>query len=218
MVVRPGATLDETTLSERFGFSRSPIREALIKLSGEGLAIVLPNRTTIVAPMDFAAMPKFLDALDLLQRVTTRLAAISRDEADLVAIRQAQKAYERGAARSIEQHDSIPMIESNHDFHMAIARAAKNPYYAAFYRRLLDEGRRMLHLHFEFQAEDPALRVEDLAADHTLMVTAIEARNADEAERVAHRHATMFRGRFMRYMDQNLTAGMSVDGEFEPVS
>jgi len=211
MALRPGVTLDETSLSERFSLSRSPIREALIKLAGEGLATILPNRTTIVAPMDFAAMPRFLDALDLLQRVTTRLAAVYRDESDLVAIRQAQKAYERNAGRSIRTRDSVPMIEANHAFHMAIARACKNAYYVAFYRRLLDEGRRMLHLHFEFQATDAGLKVEHLAADHTAMVAAIERRDPDEAEEIAHRHATMFRGRFMRYMDQNLTADMAVD-------
>lgn len=210
MTLRPGVTLDETSLGERFGLSRSPVREALIKLAGEGLATTLPNRTTIVAPMDFASMPRFLDALDLLQRVTTRLAAVYRDDNDLVAIRHAQSAYERGAAKSIRTRDSVPMIEANHAFHMAVARACKNAYYVAFYRRLLDEGRRMLHLHFEFQAADPGLRVADLAADHTAMVDAIERRDADEAERIAHRHAAMFRGRFMRYMDQNLTAGMRV--------
>jgi DNA-binding GntR family transcriptional regulator len=211
MTLRPGTTLDETSLSERFKLSRSPIREALIKLAGEGLATILPNRTTIVTPIDFLAMPRFLDALDLLQRVTTRLAALLRDDRDIAAIRQAQKAYERSAARSISARDSVPMIEANHAFHMAVARACKNAYYIGFYRRLLDEGRRMLHLHFEFQAANPDLKVEDLAADHTTMVEAIERRDADEAESIAHRHATMFRGRFMRYMDQNLTADMRVD-------
>ena len=35
-------------------------------------------------------------------------------------------------------------------FHMAIAAAGQNPYFSSFYERLLNQGRRMLHLHFEF--------------------------------------------------------------------
>ena len=49
----PGAPLDEVSLSERFGLSRSPIREALARLSSEGLVVTLPSRSTVVTPIDF---------------------------------------------------------------------------------------------------------------------------------------------------------------------
>jgi DNA-binding GntR family transcriptional regulator len=76
MQLAPGAPLDEVSLSERFGLSRSPIREALARLSSEGLVVTLPSRSTVVTPIDFEGMPHFLDALDLLQRAVTRLAAV----------------------------------------------------------------------------------------------------------------------------------------------
>jgi Transcriptional regulators len=44
--------LDETLVSRQFGVSRSPVREALIRLSAEGLVQNLRNRTSIVAPFD----------------------------------------------------------------------------------------------------------------------------------------------------------------------
>ncbi len=82
------------SLSERFGLSRSPIREALARLSSEGLVVILPSRSTIVTPIDFEGMPHFLDALDLLQRAVTRLAAVRRSETDLAKIIAAAKNYE----------------------------------------------------------------------------------------------------------------------------
>lgn len=212
MQLPPGAPLDEVGLSERFGMSRSPVREALVRLSGDGLVVILPNRSTIVAPIDFQGMPQFLDALDLLQRVTTRLAAIRRTEADMEAIVVAQMGYEDHARDSIARNDSIPMIEANHHFHMTVSRAGKNAYYTSFYKRLLDEGRRMLHLHFEYQTLDPNMSVKTLAAHHTEIVDAIRARDADHAENIAHAHAAQFRGRFMQYLDRNITAEMRLEG------
>ncbi|MGU7774494.1 GntR family transcriptional regulator [Burkholderia sp. MR1-5-21] len=208
MKLAPGIPLDEVGLAERFEMSRSPVREALVRLSADGLVTILANRSTVVTPMDFARIPEYLDALDLLQRVTTRLAALHRTAADLAKIREAQKGYEKGIAASIKLGDSLPMIESNYEFHMTIARAGRNIYFADLYRRLLDEGRRMLHLHFEFKALDPDISVKEMASDHTDMVEAIERGDADKAEESAHRHAVQFKGRFMQFMDRNLTASV----------
>jgi DNA-binding GntR family transcriptional regulator len=210
MKLAPGTALDELGVAERFGVSRSPVREALVRLSGDGLVTILPNRGNVVTPMDFARVPEFLDALDLLQRVTTRLAALHRTTADLASIRDAQKAYEKAAAVTIKSGDSLPMIEKNYDFHMTIAKAGKNLYFADLYRRLMEEGRRMLHLHYEFNALDPEISVAKMASDHTEMVAAIEAQDADRAEEIGHAHAVQFKGRFMQFLDRNLTAQMRV--------
>ena len=207
--VKPGSALDEMSLSERFGLSRSPVREALIRLSGEGLVEILPNRSTIVAPIDVQKMPNYLDALDMMQRITHRLAALQRDEDDLNAIKAAQMNFERSLEEAFKANLSLPVINSNYEFHMTIARAAKNHYFEAFYRRLLDEGRRMLHLHFVFQREDDK-QPDDLANDHIQLIRAIEAGDADRTEAIAHSHADQFRGRFMDFVSRSLTKDMHI--------
>ncbi|RZF25760.1 GntR family transcriptional regulator [Paraburkholderia sp. UYCP14C] len=210
MKLAPGTHLDESGVAERFGVSRSPVREALVRLSAEGLVNILPNRGNVVAPMDFGRVPEFLDALDLLQRVTTRLAALHRTDDDIQTIRLAAKAYEKAAATSIKKHNSLEMIEKNYEFHMAVARAGRNVYFADIYRRLLEEGRRMLNLHFQFQTL-ANMSSEQMASDHTEMVAAIEAGDADWAEATAHQHAVQFKGRFMQFLDRNLTAQMPIN-------
>ena len=206
----PGTPIDELSLSQRFDLSRSPIREALVHLSSEDLVIILPNRSTMVSPMEFDRMPEYLEALDLLQRIVTRLAARNWTSAAFKKIAAAQKAYEDEAAKTLTSGDSIPMIEKNFEFHMAIAAACGNGYFADSYRRLLQEGRRLLFFHYQYQSLDPNLTVAEIAADHTEMVKAIRDRDLNAAENVAHLHAEQFRGRFMEFLNRNLTATLTL--------
>jgi DNA-binding GntR family transcriptional regulator len=205
LTLPPGELLDETGLSRRFGFSRSPIREALIRLAGDGLVVNLPNRTTIVAPIDIARLPQYVDALDLAQRINTRLAAELRTEADLAAILKAQQ----GFIAAVKSGDYLAMSETNKTFHMAIAQAGKNAYLASFYEKLLDEGRRLLHLHFDYidRTQDGRL----LTDEHEEMIDAIRAKDAARADRLAHAHTRQFRDRFFDFLRANYTSSIALD-------
>lgn len=200
----PGAPLDEKTLADRFGLSRSPIREALIRLAGDGHVVMLSNRSTLVAPFDITSFPKYVEALDLLQRVNTRLAATYRSEEDITDIRNRQEAFQD----AVKCNDYLKMSESNKRFHMAIASAGKNPYLAAQYGKLLDEGRRMLHLHFDYLERSTE---EDLLTDeHQDLIDAIVEQDVERADTLAHQHTRQFRDRFVNFMTQNQLSNVDV--------
>jgi DNA-binding GntR family transcriptional regulator len=194
LALAPGAALDETSLAERFGLSRSPVREALVRLSADGLVSMLSNRASLVAPIDIAGFPRYVEALDLLQRINTRLAAQNRTEADLAAMAAAARAFD-AACRA---DDHLAMSATNRDFHMAVARAGRNPYLARAYGQLLDEGRRILHLHFEYLRSSAT--EQPLASDHDRMIDAIRARDIDLADRLAHDHTRLFHDRFLAFL------------------
>lgn len=162
--------------------SRTPIREALVKLASEGLVVTLPNRSTIVAPVDFLELPQFFDALTLMYRVTTRLAAANRTVEEIVAIRELQHRY----AEAVAAKDVSKMIETNRHFHSLIAAAGKNRYYRELFDRLLDEGRRLLRFYYSsFNDVLPELYLDE----HEEMVAAIEARDLARADQIARQHA-----------------------------
>lgn len=204
LALEPGQLLDETTLAERFGMSRSPVREALIRLSGDDLVVTLANRSTIVAPINVTAFPKYVEALDIAQRVNTRLAAELRTEADLKSIAKRQKEFE--AAVKTGKH--LAMSEANKQFHMAIAHSGRNPYFVAFYERLLDQGRRMLHLHFDYleRTKDGTL----LTDEHAEMLEAIRAQDVQRADDLAHAHTRQFRDNFLSFMSENYSRAMPI--------
>ncbi len=136
LVLPPGSPIDEVQLAERLKMSRTPIREALVRLAGEGLIDTLPNRSTMVANIDFLNLNPFFDALVLMYRVTTRLAAQNHRPEDLPIIRGFHEDY----AAAVQSRDALTMIATNAAFHAAIAEAGRNPYFTSLFRRLLDEG------------------------------------------------------------------------------
>ena len=202
--LEPGSPLDESLLAQRFAMSRSPVREALIRLAGQGLVVMLANRGTLVARLDLMSFPKFVEALDLLQRINTRLAAELREPSDLAAIAKAAKVFERAVRRD----DHLEMSATNRDFHLEIAKAGKNPYLMRQYGALLDEGRRILHIHFEYLAKSEGERL--LIDDHQAMLAAIEEGDADKAEALAHAHTLQFRDRFLRFLSLNAAAKLNL--------
>lgn len=202
--LKPGAPLDEVSLAAQFGLSRSPVRDALARLISEGLVTMLPNRTTLVTPFEIEEFPNYVAALDLIQRAVTRLAAIQRSEEDMNRIRAAEEAY----MNSISKGDFQLMTELNKALHLEIAQAGKNPYLTSYYEKLLGEGQRLLHLHFDYLVS--AASSSKLGRDHEDMVEAIAVRDADAAENAAHEHTMLFQRRFLDYMQQNLTSQMKI--------
>ncbi|SDJ33737.1 transcriptional regulator, GntR family [Pseudomonas delhiensis] len=202
--LKPGTPLDEVSLAAQFGLSRSPVRDALARLITEGLVTILPNRTTLVTPFEIEEFPNYIAALDLLQRAVTRLAAIQRSDEDLERIRAAETAY----MTSITSGDFQAMTELNKALHMEIARAGKNPYLTGYYEKLLGEGQRLSHLHFDFIIS--AASTDGMGRDHAEIVEAIAARDADAAEKAAHEHTMLFQRRFLDFMQQNLTSRMKI--------
>ncbi|MCA0257727.1 MAG: GntR family transcriptional regulator [Proteobacteria bacterium] len=182
LVLPPGSAVDEVQLAERFGMSRTPIREALVRLSGEGLIDTLPNRSTMVSNIDFLNMHTYFDALTLMYRVTTQLAARHHRAEDLTIIRARQAEF----AAAVKAQDALAMIATNADFHLAVAEAGQNPYFTGLFKRLLDEGRRILRLYYQSYEDRLPQRFVD---EHDEMIAAIAARDLGLSERLARIHA-----------------------------
>lgn len=196
LTLPPGTLIDENQLAERLEMSRTPIREALVRLAGDGLVTTLPNRSTVVAQIDFLNLHHFFDALTLMYRVTTRLAGENRTDGDLRAIRGHQAAF----LRAVDAQDVRAMIATNRDFHAAIGQAGRNPYYQGLFLRLLDEGRRILRVYyssFDDRLPDP------IAQEHDAIIGAIAARDVDACDRLAKAHADQIIGQIQSMLTRD---------------
>ena len=205
----PGSDLDEATLEQRFGVSRTPVREALIRLASDGLIVLLPNRGARVAQIDISDLPQLFEALELCQRTTIRWAAIRRNADHAAELREQNRRF-LDAAR---QGNTEDMGEANHAFHLVIARACGNRYFESLYVSLLAVSLRLARTCFAYApmsgepAQDYFL---EIVRQHDEMINAIERRNPEAAENLARVHTDLFRERIMRYIGSNLAEGVSL--------
>lgn len=199
----PGAALDEGALSARYAVSRTPVREALIRLTADGLVTNAKGRGARVAALDLQNLRAFFEGLDILQRAVTRLAALRRRPADLEAIEASLLAFEAGAAR----HDSDTVNEANYQFHTAIALAAASDYLCHAYERCLMEALRIGYVCFsDHTGLDERLETHLAATmqDHRDIFDAIVAQDEVRAEHLAAQHVDLTRKRLV-------SALMSID-------
>ncbi|MEW6638606.1 MAG: GntR family transcriptional regulator, partial [Actinomycetota bacterium] len=148
----PGARLGQVELAERFGISRTPVREALRRLAGEGLVDQISNRGFRVADLGLDAVLRRLEVRALLEPGIARLAAERRSKRDVERLKAAIS-REEVARSGIAAHDA------SRDFHVALARAAGNEELVRVLETLwlVEVGRRLLSKRYavsDWQAED----------------------------------------------------------------
>ena len=192
----PGSALDESQIVEKMGTSRTPVREAVIRLVSEGL-LRREGRRVRVSSFEVSQLPAFFEGMTLMSRAIHRMAAARRTTSQLKVIHDRLVAFEK----EVKQGDEVRISEANHAFHKAIAEAADSVFLRKAYEELLIESLRLARQCFATGEEGEALRREHLTriiADHREIYQAIERRDAEEADRLASRHSLVFRERLSR--------------------
>ena len=198
----PGSFLDETELSNQFGVSRSPVREALIRLAAEGLVQNFRNRTSTVSQFDIAGLPAYFDAMDLMYRFTARLAALTPNAARLDQLQRDQAAHET----AVRARDIRLMVRHNREFHLGVADMGGNPLISQWMGSVLDQGQRLLGL---YGMHLPDRMPADILKPHRDMLGAIADRNPDAAEAAASADALVLIEEFRESLARRASDGMS---------
>jgi DNA-binding GntR family transcriptional regulator len=203
----PNTELDEVQFSREMGFSRTPIREALIRLASDSLVVLAPNRGARVAPLDLDQVPQVLEALELYERATTRWAALRRRPAHIELLKQRNAEFVRAG----ETQDPRVIVEANWAFHDAINQACGNKFMAADCSKMLRGVMRLSLLAFRQNASRITSYFE-VVAQHQQMIEAIEDRDADRAEQLVFEHSDEFRERMRAFIAGASTADISLGG------
>jgi len=174
----PGTRLGQVELAERLGISRTPVREALRRLGGEGLVEGHSHRGFRVTNLGLDAVLRRLEVRAILEPGIAALAAERRTGRDLDLMRVAI-ADEEEARDGIEAHDA------SRRFHIALARASGNEELVRVIESLwlVEVGRRLL---FRRSAEPDWQRTD--ASEHREVLAAVHERRAADAERLMARH------------------------------
>ena len=172
-VFLPGHKLSEPELSMRLQVSRSPVREALVRLEQDGYVIRLPNGRVSVAPLDLNELEQLYVVRANLEGLATRLAASRLRTMDLDNM-AAKLATMR---RHVEEHDFPAAIEMGQQFHEVILRECANGPLTEVLAHLRGRINRFRLLVAGFKDYDTG-RIEE----HQRILDALYARQPAEAE------------------------------------
>lgn len=173
----PGTPLREVALAERFGVSRTPVREALSRLQHERL-LERVSRGLQVPQIDPEQVVRVYDMRVLLEAEAAAQAAQARSITDVLRL---EALLERD--RGLEDPDDQTRIATNLEFHAAIWAAAHNPVLEDLLERL---GTHLVHA--PRSTLSGGTRWEEALGEHELMIRAIEARDAEAAREGARAH------------------------------
>ena len=176
---RPGETLVERDLCEQMDLSRTPVKNALNRLSFEGYVDIEPDHGAVVSKISLTDVIELYEIREAIERLSVRLAAERRTEQDLEIMRSCidkQKAlFASGAYDSTEFEDG---------FHMSIATASFNHRILPYLEMII----RQCHRASIAQNQQNNQRIMRSIEQHEIIYKAIEQQDAVAAEQAITAH------------------------------
>lgn len=185
--------LDERTLAEKLGVSRTPVREALSRLEQEGLIQMVPRRGAYVVRKTKTEILEMIHVWAALEGMAARLATANASDREIQELRRFLQSYDDSeeARTHIDEYS-----ETNILFHQTIIRLSKS--------KLLMELTQNLFIHMK-SIRARTIKERDRAAqsiiDHTRIIEALESRDTDTAEQLVRDHAINLAEHVQKYVN-----------------
>ncbi len=125
-LIAPGTRLDEVKLTERFGVSRTPVREALTRLTAQGILVPGEKRGVRVAEYSREELAQMFESMHEIEAACARIASQRLTLLSRAEIEAAQAI----CIQASEKGELLEYMRANEAFHLAIYRATGNPYMA----------------------------------------------------------------------------------------
>ena len=171
--------LDERQLSEEFGVSRTPVREAITRLEQEGFVKVIPRRGAFVVRKTKAEILEMITVWAALESMAARLITERASDQEIASLRRMFATFDDDQVQAnIDEYS-----ETNIEFHQAILGMSKCELLNQMAENLLAH---MRWIRMRTIAEDD--RASRSIIDHINIIEALEARDAELAERLVREH------------------------------
>ncbi|HEX3788574.1 MAG TPA: GntR family transcriptional regulator [Pseudonocardiaceae bacterium] len=167
-----GSLISEGTIADRLGLSRTPVREAFLRLQAEDLLELFPKRGAVVVPIRPGEAEDVLDLREALECAAVRRILVTDQPLDDLADRLGALVAEQ--ADAAERGDLDRFVLADQKFHLGIVVASGNVLAERFYGSLADRQRLM-----NLRALRPQTnRLATLATEHAALIGLITARDA----------------------------------------
>ncbi len=170
--IKPGERITELEVAERFGISRTPIREAFRQLESEGFLTIVPRKGAVVSDIEEQDIKDFYELKGILEGYAARQAVKRMTEKDIVRLEQFNIEIEEYAKRQ----DVSGMTKAHNAFHELILETCGNRKIKQVVTGLVRQ-----FLRFRFYVAS-LVHVQEILREHTEIVAAIRSGDGDRAE------------------------------------
>ncbi|MCA3630139.1 MAG: GntR family transcriptional regulator [Methylobacterium sp.] len=177
--LEPNSRVNELELAERFGISRTPLREAIKILATEGLLELLPNRGARVAAVNEAEIDEMLEVIAGLEANAARLLAKRITDSEIADIAELHEVM----LEAYEKRDEARYFTLNRQIHEAMLRAAKNATLAQLYAGLSSRIQR-----FRYAAHKTPAQWQRAIDEHEEMLRLMIERDGEKLAALMERH------------------------------
>ncbi|RWO53458.1 GntR family transcriptional regulator [Mesorhizobium sp.] len=184
MELDPDEDLDEVALSERYGLSRTPVREIFRRLEGEGYIEIRANRGARVVPMNHSTLRHFFLVAPMIYAAIGRLAVQNFKPSQLSDLKDTQERFRKASVSS----DALSMVLENNRFHEIIGEMSGNAYLQPSLGRLLIDHARIGHTFFRPRNADMRKRLQKAVEHHDGFISAIGAHEEDAVVDLVFEH------------------------------
>jgi DNA-binding GntR family transcriptional regulator len=186
--LQPGQELRESALAEKYGVSKSPIRDALQKLEWEGLVEIAPRQGHRVAPISIADARDILEFREILELAAVRKICANASDADLATL---------DTFRTCESRNLREYAIYNRAFHVSISGFAGNQRQSATVLALMENYERLCIVSLSSRHKEAEAIAASLA-DHNQIIDALQAHDNKTAARISVRHIRKSQAQVMR--------------------
>ena len=177
--LEPGLAISESTLMERYGWGRTPLREAFQRLSEQGLLQTIPQHGVVVTPLNLFDFVEVMEAMSLVIGPATSLACKRLTEPELNHLDQLITQGETAALAGDFERLSV----LDYEFHRVLAQATGNKYLSDYLCRLHQIARR-----FNFAAWNRQSNAAPSLDEHRQLASIFRARDAAAAKAAMLQH------------------------------
>ena len=175
----PGTRIAEPELADKFGISRTPIREAFRQLESEGFITVVPRKGAIVASLSQRDIADFYDLKMVLEGYAARCAVKTLKESDLTKMETVNRQIEAAS----EKKDLRRLLDLHNEFHDIFLRSCGNEKLHAIVQNLVMQFRR-----FRLILAMPG-KIEGSIRQHWEIIEAFRKRDPELAEELVRKNA-----------------------------
>lgn len=175
----PGALVDEQTLATEVELGRTPVHEALARLAGDQLVIVMPRRGVMIAPISVESVRAIFEAREAIECGNAYFAAQHASDEALAELRRRIELAEAARVGS----EPFRFLDDDQQIHRFLAAIVSNAFLEDAADKILTHSLRFWRSYFTLRAAQPGTLIS-----HQPLMAALEARDGEGALRAMREH------------------------------